>query len=141
MVGAGIPAHRLAATHALLVGPGNEEAGERTITSAIPDGSTLLGLTIKNGVATADLATEFDSGGDAASQRYRLAQVVYTPTQFATVRSVVFQIDGQTVSVFGSEGIVLAGPVVRADSRTPIGTRGRAWSRLPSDASTVPARS
>ena len=42
-------------------------------------------------------------------------QVVYTLTQFSTVKSVVFQIDGETVTVFGGEGIVLDGPVGRAD--------------------------
>ena len=47
--------------------------------------------------------------------QYRLAQVVYTLTQFSTVKSVVFQIEGQTVTVFGGEGIVLDGPVGRAD--------------------------
>jgi hypothetical protein len=45
--------------------------------------------------------------------RYRW--VVYTLTQFSTVKSVVFQIEGETVTVFGSEGIVLDGPVGRAD--------------------------
>ena len=47
--------------------------------------------------------------------QYRLGQVVYTVTQFSTVRSVIFQIEGQTVTVFGSEGITLDGPVGRAD--------------------------
>ena len=47
--------------------------------------------------------------------QYRLAQVVYTLTQFSTIKSVTFQIEGQTVTVFGSEGIVLDGPVGRAD--------------------------
>ena len=50
-----------------------------------------------------------------ASMQYRLAQVVYTLTQFSTVKSVVFQIEGETVTVFGGEGIVLDGPVGRAD--------------------------
>jgi germination protein M len=104
-----------AAMDALLAGPTSDESGDRTITSAVPDGSRLLGLSIRNGVATVDLSTEFDSGGGSASMRYRLGQVVYTLTQFATVRSVVFQIEGQTVTVFGSEGIVLDGPVARAD--------------------------
>ena len=62
-----------------------------------------------------DLSTEFDSGGGSASQQYRLAQVVYTLTQFPTARSVVFQIEGETVTVFGSEGIVLGAPVGRDD--------------------------
>ena len=104
-----------AAVTALLAGPTATESGDRTVTTAVPDGTHLLGLTIKGGVATVDLSTEFDSGGGSASMQYRLAQVVYTLTQFSTVTSVVFQIEGQTVTVFGSEGIVLDGPVGRAD--------------------------
>ena len=103
-----------AAINALLAGPTATESGLRTITSAVPTGSRLLGLSIRNGVATVDLSTEFDSGGGSASMRYRLAQVVYTLTQFPTVTSVLFQVEGRTVTVFGSEGIVLDGPVGRA---------------------------
>ncbi len=61
-----------AAINALLAGPTATESGLRTITSAVPTGSRLLGLSIKNGVATVDLSTEFDSGGGSASMRYRL---------------------------------------------------------------------
>jgi hypothetical protein len=104
-----------AAMNALLAGPTAAESGDRTITTAVPAGTRLLGLTIKNGVATVDLSTEFDSGGGSASMHYRLAQVVYTLSQFSTVKSVVFKIEGETVTVFGSEGIVLEGPVGRAD--------------------------
>src|SRR5262245_43831991 len=104
-----------AALTALLAGPTSAESGDRTITSAIPQGTTLLGVTIKNRVATVDLSTEFDTGGGTASMQYRLAQVVYTLTQFSTVQSVVFQIDGATVTVFGGEGIVLDGPQRRSD--------------------------
>jgi hypothetical protein len=104
-----------AAINALLKGPDPDVERERTITTAIPTGTRLLGLTIKTGVATVDVSTEFDSGAGNASLQYRLAQVVYTLTQYSTVRSVVFQIEGQTVTVFGSEGIVIDGPVGRAD--------------------------
>ncbi len=104
-----------AAMNALLAGPTTSESGGRTVSSAIPDGSRLLGIDIKNGIATVDLSTEFDSGGGSASMHFRLAQVVYTLTQFSTVKSVVFQIEGTTVTVFSSEGIVLAGPVGRGD--------------------------
>jgi hypothetical protein len=104
-----------AAMHALLTGPTAAESGDRTITSAIPAGTSLLSLSIARGVATVDLSTEFDSGGGTTSMQYRLAQVVYTLTQFGTVTSVVFEIEGRTVTVFGSEGIILDGPVGRAD--------------------------
>ena len=87
------------------------------ISTAIPSGTKLLGISIKNGVATVDLSREFASGGGSASSFYRLGQVVYTLTQFSTVRSVLFQVEGQTVTTFGPEGIVLEGPQARKDFR------------------------
>ena len=85
------------------------------LSSAIPSGTTVLGLAVKNGVATIDLSSEFESGGGTASARYRLGQVVYTLTQFPTVRSVLLQVEGRTVTTFGPEGIVLDGPQARKD--------------------------
>jgi hypothetical protein len=85
------------------------------ISTAIPAGTRLLGLSVRNGVATVDLSREFESGGGSASAFYRLGQVVYTLTQFPTVGSVLFQVDGRTVTTFGSEGIVLEGPQARSD--------------------------
>jgi hypothetical protein len=103
-----------AAVNALLNGPTSGEAG-RSITTAVPDGSQLLGLSIANGVATVDLSAEFESGGGSASVLTRLGQMVYTLTQFPTVKSVVFQIEGETKTAFGSEGVVLDKPATRAD--------------------------
>jgi hypothetical protein len=101
---------------ALLAGPqGTELEATPAITSAIPAGTGLLGLSITNGIATVDLSREFESGGGSRSTFGRLGQVVYTLTQFPTVKSVVFQVEGRTVTVFGSEGIVLDGPLARDD--------------------------
>jgi hypothetical protein len=111
-----VPATKAVATAAmaaLIDGPTETESG--AMTSAVPAGTRLLGLSINDGVATVDLSSEFESGGGSASAMIRLGQVVFTLTQFPTVRSVVFQIEGRTVTVFGSEGIVLDGPVARAD--------------------------
>jgi germination protein M len=110
----GTKAVATAAMNALLAGPTTGENG-RAISTAVPDGSQLLGLTIKDGVATVDLSSEFESGGGSASVLTRLGQVVYTLTQFPSVKSVLFQIEGKTVTVFGSEGVTLDGPVGRAD--------------------------
>ena len=85
------------------------------IATAVPAGTRLLGISIKNGVATVDLSSEFESGGGSSSGMYRLGQVVYTLTQFSTVRAVLFQVEGRTVTTFGSEGIVLDGPQTRKD--------------------------
>jgi hypothetical protein len=105
-----------AAMTALLAGPqGTELEATPAITSAIPAGTRLLGLSITNGIATVDLSSEFEAGGGSRSMFGRLGQVVYTLTQFPTVTSVVFQIEGRTATVFGSEGIVLDGPLARDD--------------------------
>lgn len=85
------------------------------IGTAIPPGTEVLGLSIKNGVATVDFSSEFESGGGSTSAAYRLGQVTYTLTQFPTVRSVLFQVEGRTVTTFGAEGIVLDGPQARSD--------------------------
>jgi germination protein M len=103
-----------AAVNALLAGPTDGERN-REISTAVPAGSQLLGLAIADGVATVDLSSEFESGGGSASVLTRLGQMVYTLTQFPTVKSVVFQIEGETRHVFSSEGVVLDKPATRAD--------------------------
>ena len=107
------PAIGTAALNALVAGPTATERADRVITSAVPAGSRLLGLTIEDGIATVDLSSEFESGGGSMSISVRLAQVVYTLTQFPTVESVLFEIDGRPVNVFSSEGLILDGPVDR----------------------------
>jgi len=104
-----------AAMNALLAGPTATESGDRMISTAVPVGSQLLGLTIKDGVATVDLSSEFESGGGSVSVLTRLGQVVYTLTQFPSVKTVLFLIEGQPANVFSSQGIVLDKPVGRSD--------------------------
>ena len=103
-----------AAVDALLAGP---SAAERSagLVSAVPKGTRLLGINIRNGVATVDLTSEYQSGGGSLSMQMRLGQVVYTLTQFPTVQKVRFRLDGTPVNVFSSEGIVLKKPVGRSD--------------------------
>ena len=114
-----------AAMNALLAGP---SAKERTalppIKTLIPAGSKLLEIEISGGLATVDLSAEFastspdDAWDDGIfSLRGRLAQVVYTMTQFATVDRVTFKLEGKPVTVFSSEEIVLDKPVTRATYR------------------------
>ncbi len=98
----------------LLAGPTPDERSA-AISSAIPDRTLLLGLTIDDGVATVDLSREFESGGGSMSMFGRIAQVVYTLTQFSTVEQVLFRLDGEPVEVFSGEGILLADPVGRDD--------------------------
>jgi hypothetical protein len=114
----GTKAVATAAMTALLDGPaGAELEGSPAMYSAIPEGTKLLGIAIKGGVATVDLSGRFASGGGTYSVTARLAQVVYTLTQFSTVDAVRFELDGVPVTTFSSEGVVLDGPVDRADFR------------------------
>jgi sporulation and spore germination protein/immunoglobulin-like protein involved in spore germination len=103
-----------AALRALLAGPTPAEL-ESGLGTAIPAGTRLLGIAIKKGVATVDLTSDYQSGGGSLSMQARLGQVVYTLTQFPTVRRVRFHLDGEPVNVFSGEGIVLDHPVGRKD--------------------------
>lgn len=118
-----VPVHRTvpktqavarAALNELLAGPTAAEQ-DAELSSAVPSDTLLLDVAISDGLATVDLSGAFDSGGGTFSQMARLAQVVYTVTQFSTVDRVEFRLDGQPVEVFSSEGIVLDGPVARDD--------------------------
>jgi hypothetical protein len=105
-----------AAMAALIDGPKGAELGARpAMYTTVPDGTRVLGLTIDAGVATVNLSKEFASGGGSASVLGRLAQVVYTLTQFPTIKTVTFELDGEPVSTFSGEGVVLDKPVGRAD--------------------------
>jgi spore germination protein GerM len=105
-----------AALNELLAGP-TEEEGCCGIETAVPEGAVLLGLTIEDGLATVDLSREFESGGGSFSMGARLAQVVYTITRFPTVDRVNFRLDGEPVTVFSGEGLILDHPVTRDDYR------------------------
>ena len=95
----------------LLTGPSAAEnaAGLR---SQIPAGTTLHGVRISAGIATADLSSSFQAAASPSAMPLRIAQVVYTLTQFPTVTGVRFAIDGQGVTVVG--GVPVQSPQTRA---------------------------
>jgi germination protein M len=105
-----------AAMRELIVGPTTDErASVPALSSAVPADTMLLGISIENGLATVDLSREFEAGGGTFSMAARLAQVVFTVTQFPTVQEVEFHLDGEPVSLFSSEGIIMDHPVGRDD--------------------------
>lgn len=112
-----VPASKAVATaamEALLEGPDSREKGAG-LTTTIPAGTTLNGVTIEDGTARVDLSGEFASGGGSLSMEARVAQVVYTLTQFRTVERVDFWIDGALVETLGGEGLDLSAGQTRAD--------------------------
>jgi Immunoglobulin-like domain of bacterial spore germination/Sporulation and spore germination len=82
-----VPAVAMTAMESLLEGPSDTEAAAG-ISSAIPADTTLLGVTVEDGIATVDLSAEYESGGGSLSMMMRLAQVVYTLTQFPSIKRV-----------------------------------------------------
>ena len=106
-----------AAVRELLVGPMPAEHG---LVTMIPAGTQLLGVTIDSRVATVDLTGTFESGGGSASMLGRLAQLVYTVTQFPTVDTIRLRLDGQPVESIGGEGVMVGAGLGRTDSTSSL---------------------
>jgi immunoglobulin-like protein involved in spore germination/sporulation and spore germination protein len=100
-----------AAVNAVLAGPNAAEANAGLV-SDVPAGTSLLGLNIAGGVATVDLSSSFGAPAAASAVSLRLAQVVYTLTQFSSVRSVHWRINGQDVTSVA--GVPVTGPQTQA---------------------------
>jgi hypothetical protein len=100
-----------AAHDRLLTGPSAAE-GAAGLRSQIPAGTTLRGLRISAGIATADLSSSFESAASPSAMPLRIGQVVYTLTQFPTVTGVRFSINGQAKTVIG--GVPMQSPQTRA---------------------------
>lgn len=104
------PATARGAVEAVLAGP-DEASAASGMASEVPEGTELLDLAVSDGVAVVDLSSEFVSGGGSLSMQLRAAQIVFTLTQFDTVDTVTFRIDGEEVDGLGGEGI----PAVEVD--------------------------
>jgi spore germination protein GerM len=105
-----------AALEALLAGPtAAERAASPPLYSVMPEGTRVLGYEVgADGVRTVDLSGEFEAAG-SASAKGRLAQVVFTLTQFPGVTEVRFKIDGKPITVFSDAQLSLDPPVDRSD--------------------------
>jgi hypothetical protein len=55
------------------------------------------------------------AGQRSSAEFLRLAQVVYTLTQFETIEGVSFRLEGEPVELFGRHGIIVARPQTRQD--------------------------
>lgn len=114
-----IPATRgvaVATLRELVDGPtAADEALIDGVSTAVPADTLVLGMTIDDGLATVDLSREFEAGGGSFSMTARLAQLVYTVTQFPTVDEVDLRLDGRPVTTFSGEGLVIDGPMTRSE--------------------------
>jgi hypothetical protein len=107
------PAVARGAIEALLAGPDPREV-ELDLATAIPTGTRMRSIDIDQGDATVDLSGDFVTGGGSLSMQLRVAQVVFTVTQFEAVDEVTITIDGRRVDAIGGEGVD-ATDLTRAD--------------------------
>lgn len=108
------PATLRGALTGLLAGPTGEEY-DAGLLSEIPPRTSLLDLNLSGGVATVDLSSAYAEGGGSLSMSARVAQVVFTATQFDNVERVQFWLDGKPIDFLGGEGIVVSDPLERLD--------------------------
>ena len=103
------------ALNLLLAGPDTTKSAEKNCMSLIPDGTKLLGAKVQNGVAYLDFSEnfEFNSYG-VEGYNAQLMQIVYTATNFSTVKSVQFLIEGKKKEYLGSEGQWIGSPLSRS---------------------------
>ena len=106
------PAVLRGALTAALAGPTTDERAAG-IHTEIPPGTTLRDVSLADGQAIVDLTGDYESGGGSLSMTARLAQVIFTATQFDNVDRVLFWLDGGPVQFFGGEGITLDEPQAR----------------------------
>ncbi|MDE5898280.1 MAG: GerMN domain-containing protein [Treponemataceae bacterium] len=101
------------AINALIDGPLPSEKSKNGM-SLIPAGTKLLGASVKDGVATLNFNEnfEFNSVG-VEGYIAQLMQIVYTATEFPTVKSVQFLIEGVKKEYLGSEGQWIGSPLTR----------------------------
>lgn len=99
------------AIKALIAGP---LPGEPNCMNLIPSGTKLIGASVKNGVATLNFndSFEFNSYGVEGCIA-QLMQIVYTATEFSTVKSVQFLIEGEKRDYLGTEGQWIGSPLSR----------------------------
>jgi spore germination protein GerM len=100
----------------LFAGP---TSGERdsvpAISSTIPPGVEILGLTIKEGIAVVDLSAEFEGTDDSPVVAQRMAQVVFTLTTIPHVTEVLFRQEGKSIPAQTGDGQLVTRPVMKAD--------------------------
>ncbi len=86
---------------------------EAELTSTIPQGTELLGLTVEQDGVYVDLSAEFTAGGGSASMIGRVAQVLYTASSLDPQTSVWFSVEGEPLEVLGGEGLIIDQPMTR----------------------------
>ena len=99
----------------LIAGPLQEEIGHGYI-SCVPSEARVLDVRIKDRIIYLDFNKEIESGGGISEIKGRLAQIVFTATQFDIDAGVRILIEGKEIKSFSGEGITeVEKPMYRND--------------------------
>ena len=97
----------------LIKGP-NSSAAAKGYTSLIPSGTRLLSASVRDGIAYLNFSEDFEFNYVGVDGYLgQLMQIVYTATEFSTVKGVQFLIEGQKKEYLGSEGVWIGTPLAR----------------------------
>lgn len=88
----------------LLKGP-DEKEKSMGITTAMPETSILIDVKVEGDTAFLNFSKEIEQGGGTMLMTDRLAQIVYTATQFPPISKVQLLINGEFIKYFSGEGI------------------------------------
>ncbi|BAQ60615.1 hypothetical protein GM3708_1021 [Geminocystis sp. NIES-3708] len=83
------------------------------ITTAIPENTKLMNLTVKNDGIHINLSSDFTTGGGSASMISRLGQVIYTASSVNPAANVWISIEGKPLEILGEEGLMVEQPMTR----------------------------
>jgi spore germination protein GerM len=117
--GASTAASPTAIMRALVRGPSDAEAASG-LRSLIPSGVSVLGVSVRGGVATLQLQGEFVDDADATARGLALAQLVYTATAIPGIDKVRLQLGGKVVALPRGDGELTRGAVGRDDYPEPV---------------------
>lgn len=99
----------------LLVGPDTQDINSGLLT-LIPEGSQIISTTLKDGIAYINF-NELFRFNPLGVEGYiaQIKQIVYTATEYESVKSVQFLIDGSIQEYLGPEGVYIGRPITRED--------------------------
>ncbi|HOJ31129.1 MAG TPA: GerMN domain-containing protein [bacterium] len=99
----------------LIKGPGSDETTSGYI-SCVPSEAEILGVKVEDNLIYLDFDENIESGGGISEIRGRLAQIVFTATQFNPDAGVRILIGGKEIKSFSGEGITdVEKPMYRKD--------------------------